>query len=199
MTTYYLNGNPITEGSDITLNGMTYPYEWLEGTSPSVRVSLGIEVSDYINFDAKYYVSKDVAKSLEDREELDDEGNPAYLQVYDVATESMVDTTVRLVAQGLKTNCLNEIKTKTNDVLQPTDFYILRNHVEETEIPADVVTYRAAVVTESTRLQTAIPTVTTVEELISVMNSAAWPSFPVRVVVEESVELPDPRNLPETE
>ena len=43
MTTYYLNGNLITEGSDITLNGMKYPYAWLEGTSPSVRASLGIE------------------------------------------------------------------------------------------------------------------------------------------------------------
>jgi hypothetical protein len=195
MTTYYLNGNPITEDSDITLNGITYPYAWLEGTSPSVRASLGIEASVDINFDVRYYNSKDVAKPLEDREEVDNDGDPVYVQVYDVATETMVDTTIRLVAQGLKTNCLNEIKTKTNDVLQPTDFYILRNHVEETEIPADVVTYRAAVVTESTRLQTAIPTVTTVEELISVMNSAAWPSFPVKIVVEESVGIPGPNPI----
>ena len=49
------NGSPITEGSDITLNGMTYPYAWLEGTSPSVRASVGIEKNGDINYDTKYY------------------------------------------------------------------------------------------------------------------------------------------------
>ena len=198
MTTYYLNGLPITEGSDITLNGMKYPYAWLEGTSPSVRASLGIEKDGDINFDTRYYWGIDNPKILEDREESDEDGNPLYVQVWDPTVGqdgAMVDSEERLVAKGLKTTCTAEVKSITNNSLKPTDYYILRNEVESLEIPTDVSTYRAAVITESNRVVTAIAAVDTVEELIAVMNSIAWPTFPVTVVVEE--ELPDPRNLPE--
>ena len=198
MTTYYLNGSPITEGSDITLNGMKYPYAWLEGTSPSVRASLGIEKDGDINFDTKYYWGVDNPKILEDREESDEDGNPLYVQVWDPTVGqdgAMVDSEERLVAKGLKTTCTAEVKSITNNSLKPTDYYILRNEVESLEIPTDVSTYRDAVITESNRVVTAIAAVDTVEELIAVMNSIAWPTFPVTVVVEE--ELPDPRNLPE--
>lgn len=204
MTTYYLNGSLINEGSDINLNGMTYPYSWLEGTSPSVRASLGIETNDdTTTFDGKYYNNKTDAKSLEDREELDDDGNPVYVQVWDPEfvhegfeqTGAMVNTSVRKIGYGLKTTCLAEVKVKTNDLLKPTDYLIIRNEVESVEIPTDVSTYRAAVITESNRVATAIAAVESVDALVTIMSSIAWPTFPVTVVVEE--ELPDPRNLPE--
>jgi hypothetical protein len=175
MTTYYLNGSPITEGSDITLNGMTYPYAWLEGTSPSVRASLGIEATGDINYDTKYYWGIDNPKILEDREESDEDGNPLYVKEYDAGTETMVDTTVRLVSQGLKTTCTAEVKSTTNTLLSSTDYYILRHEVEELEIPESVVTYRAAVIAEQERVVTAIAGTTTVEGLIEVMSSIAWP------------------------
>ena len=175
MTTYYLNGSPITEGSDITLNGMTYPYAWLEGTSPSVRASLGIEANGDINYDAKYYWDANNPKILNDREESDEDGNPLYVKEYDAGTETMVDTTTRLVAHGLKTTCTAEVKSTTNTLLSSTDYYILRHEVESVEIPESVVTYRAAVVAEQERVVTAIAAVTTVEELVTVMSSIAWP------------------------
>jgi hypothetical protein len=178
MTTYYLNGSPITEGSDITLSGFTYPYSWLEGTSPSVRASLGIEADGDINYDAKYYWSVNNPKILEDREESDEDGNPIYVQVFDSTVGefgAMVDTEVRLVAKGLKTTCTAEVKSITNALLKPTDFYILRNAVEELEIPESVSTYRAAVVAEQNRVVPAIAATTTVAGLIEVMSSIVWP------------------------
>ncbi len=178
MTTYYLNGSPLEEGADITINGFTYPYSWLEGTSPSVRASLGIEKTGDINYNEKYYNSVGVPKPLEDREEFDDEGNPAYIKVWDPTAGKhgeMVNGDERLISYGLKTTCLKEIRNKTNELLKPTDFYIIRNEVEGLEIPASVSTYRSEVIAESDRIQTAIPTVTTVEELIEVMNSVNFP------------------------
>lgn len=178
MTTYYLNGTQITEGSDITLNGFTYPYSWLEGTSPSVRASLGIEADGDNNYDPKYYWGINNPRILEDREEVDKDGNPLYVQVFDSTIGSegaMVDTTKRLVAKGLKTTCTAEIKATTNNLLKPTDYYIIRNEVEALEIPASVSTYRSAVVAEQNRVVTAISAVDTVEELIEVMGSIAWP------------------------
>ena len=197
MTTYYLNGSPITEDSNITLNGMTYPYSWLEGTSPAVRASLGIEKDGDVNYDTKYYWGIDNPKILEDREESDEDSNPLYVKVWDPSAGengAMVDSEERLVSKGLKTTCTAEIKATTNNLLKPTDYYIIRNEVESLEIPSDVTTYRAAVITESDRVVTAIAAVDTVEELIEVMSSITWPETPVTVVVEE--ELPDPRNLP---
>jgi len=175
MTTYYLNGSPLEEGADITINGFTYPYSWLEGTSPSVRASLGIEKTGDINYDEKYYNGVGVPKPLEDREELDDDGNPAYIKVWDEETKMMIDSDARLVSYGLKTTCLRQIKNKTNELLKPTDFYIIRNEVEELQIPESVSTYRSEVIAESTRLQNAIPSVESVEELIELMNSVNFP------------------------
>jgi hypothetical protein len=183
MTTYYLNGTPITEGSDITLSGFTYPYSWLEGTSPSIRASLGIESQDDTNYNSKYYWSKNNPKALEDAEAVDKDGDPVYVQVWDPEfvveglqqTGAMVNTNVRVINKGLKTTCTTEIKTTTNDLLKPTDYYIIRNEVESVEIPTDVVTYRAAVIAESDRVVTAIAAVDTIEELIEVMSSIAWP------------------------
>jgi len=177
MTTYYLNGTPILEGSDITLNGFTYPYSWLEGTSPAVRASLGIEATGDINYDTKYYWTADTAKSLDDKEETDYEGNPLYVQVFDPeAGESgeMVDTETRLVTKGLKTTCTAEIKATTNNLLKPTDYYVIRGEVEGLEMPQQVVAERAAIIAESDRVTTAIAAVTTVEELIAVMESISW-------------------------
>ena len=175
MTTYYLNGTARQDGADFTLNGMTYPYSWLEGTSPSVRASLGIEKTGDINFDTTYYWAPDTPKNLDDIEDVDAEGNPAYVKVLDPVTMSMVDSEVRSVTKGLKTACTSTIKANTNTLLLPTDFYILRNEVEELEIPETVSTYRAAVIAESERVVTGIAAATTVEQLITVMNSIAWP------------------------
>jgi hypothetical protein len=175
MTTYYLNGTEITEGSEVTLNGFTYPYAWLEGTSVALRSSFGIEASNDVNYDSRYYWGKDLPKDLEDRAELDKDGNPIYTTMLDPETKIMINTTEQIVTPGLKTNALRNIRARTNDLLAPTDFYIIRNTVEELEIPADVTTYRVAVITESNRLQNAIPTVTTLEAFIDLMSSIVWP------------------------
>lgn len=174
MTTYYLNGSPITEGSDINLGGMTYPYSWLEGTSASTRASYGIESSD-ASFDSIYYWSAGNPKELEDIEALNEQGDPVYVKVWDATTEEMVDTTTRVVTKGLKSTLTEQTKVTTNNLLKPTDFLIIRNEVESIELPEDVVTYRAAVIAESDRAVTAIAAVETIEELIEVMSSIAWP------------------------
>ena len=137
-----------------------------------------VEKNGDINFDPKYYWGLDNPKILEDREESDEDGNPLYVQILDPTLGpqgSMVDSEERLVATGLKTTCTTEVKVITSNLLKPTDYYIIRNEVESLEIPEDVVTYRAAVITESDRVVTAIAAVDTVEELIEVMSSIAWP------------------------
>jgi len=106
-----------------------------------------------------------VPKDLEDREEVDQDGNPMYVQVYDQATNSMVDTTERLISKGLKSKWIAKVKHNTNMTLIPTDWYVIRKAERNVEIPTDVATYRAAVVAWATSTEAAITAVTTVEEL----------------------------------
>jgi hypothetical protein len=104
-------------------------------------------------------------KELEDREESDEDGNPMYVQVYDEATQSMVDTIERLVTKGLKSQWIAKVKHNTNMTLAQTDWYVIRKAERSVDIPADVVTYRAAVIAWATATEASISAVTTVEEL----------------------------------
>jgi hypothetical protein len=104
-------------------------------------------------------------KELENREEVDQDGNPMYVQVYDEAMQSMVNTTKRLIAKGLKSIHIEQVKQNTNLTLAPTDWYVIRKAERNVDIPADVATYRAAVVAWANTTEAAITAVTTVEEL----------------------------------
>jgi hypothetical protein len=104
-------------------------------------------------------------KALEDREEVDEGGNPMYVQVYDEATKSMVNTTKRLIAKGLKSGHIEQVKRTANSILAQTDWMVIRKAERNVDIPADTVAYRAAVVAKVAELETAISAVTTVEAL----------------------------------
>jgi hypothetical protein len=104
-------------------------------------------------------------KALEDREESDDNGNPLYVKVYNKETEQMEDTAERLVTKGLKSNHIAQVKHNTNMTLAQTDWYVIRKAERNVEIPADVATYRAAVIAWATATEASITAVTTVEQL----------------------------------
>jgi len=138
-------------------------YYWITG--PTYRVN---ETNSTV--EASY---SGTAKLLDDREESDQDGNPLYVQVYDEATESMVDTSERLVTKGLKSTEIAATKAAANSLLSATDWMIIRKVERSVDVPADVATYRAAVITECTRLVAAITATTSVDELAAV--SASWP------------------------
>jgi hypothetical protein len=104
-------------------------------------------------------------KALEDREESDENGNPLYVKVYNKETEQMEDTAERLVTKGLKSNHIAQVKHNTNVTLAQTDWYVIRKAERNVDIPADVATYRAAVIAWATATEASITAVTTVEEL----------------------------------
>jgi hypothetical protein len=107
-------------------------------------------------------------KALEDREESDAEGNPLYVQVLDKTDPQnpvMVDSAERLVTKGLKSQWIAKVKHNTNMTLAQTDWYVIRKAERSVDIPADVATYRAAVIAWATATEASITAVTTVEQL----------------------------------
>jgi len=109
-----------------------------------------------------------VPKELEDREEVDQDGNPMYVKVLDKTDPEnpvMVDSTERLVTKGLKSNHIAQVKHNTNMTLAQTDWYVIRKVERNVDIPADVATDRAAIVAWATATEASITAVTTVEQL----------------------------------
>jgi len=110
-----------------------------------------------------------IPKQLEDREEVDQDGNPMYVKVLGVVDgePAMVDSSERLVTKGLKSNFIAQIKQTAGSILAQTDWMVIRKAERNVDIPADTVAYRAAVVAKASELETAISAVTSVEELIA--------------------------------
>jgi len=106
-------------------------------------------------------------KTLEDREEVDQDGNPMYVKVLGEVDgkPAMVDSTERLVHKGLKSQWIYKVKHNTNMTLSQTDWYVIRKAERNVDIPAGVATHRAAVIAWATATEAAISAVTTVEQL----------------------------------
>jgi hypothetical protein len=170
---FQLNGNPISIDSEQVIGGIRYPHL----RDPVLREQLGvIEVADPEQYDQRFYWGVGNPKLLNDREEVDQDGNPMYVKVYDAATQSMVDSTERLVAKGLKSQWIAQVKDTAGKMLAQTDWMVVRKAERNVAIPADVVAKRAAIVAECDRLETAIAACTTVEALIAVVGNQGWPA-----------------------
>jgi hypothetical protein len=115
-------------------------------------------------------------KQLNDVEETDESGNPMYVLVYDAESEAMVSSDERLITKGLKSNWIAQIKQTANTLLLPTDWMVIRKFERDADIPTATATFRAAVITEATRLEAAIAAAETVEDLITVVGSQQWPN-----------------------
>jgi hypothetical protein len=175
---FLLNGNILREGVTFyDANGTQYPSGWLNQATEAQKLAIGITwVADPVRADDRFYWNGDIKnpKALEDKLETKQDGSPLYKQVYDKATESMVDTTEQVVTKGLKSNFIAQVKDTAGKLLAQTDWYVVRKLERNVDIPAKIVTKRAAIVTEANRLETAITNATSVEALIEVLNAQNW-------------------------
>lgn len=175
---FLLNGNILREGVTFyDANGTQYPSGWLNQATEAQKLAIGITwVADPVRADDRFYWNGDInnPKALEDVNATKEDGSPLYKQVYDKATKSMVDTTEQVVTKGLKSNFIAQVKDTAGKLLAQTDWYVVRKLERNVDIPANVVTKRAAIVTEANRLETAITNAATVEALIEVLNAQNW-------------------------
>ena len=120
-----------------------------------------------------------IAKAIEDVDAKDEDGNQLYVQVFDPDEGddgAMVDTSEKLITRGLKNSFKKQIKEQANSALAPTDWMIIRKAEREVAIPDATVTYRAAVITECARLETAIAGAADIDALQAVMQAQNWPA-----------------------
>jgi hypothetical protein len=172
---FLLDNKPLGLDAPFTHNEVQYPANWVRLASPAERAAIGItEVADPERYDDRFYWAPGVPKLLEDREESDADGNPLYVKVYDAQTQTMVDTTERLVTKGLKSQTVAQIKQTAASLLAPTDWKIVR--AAEGVKPADAATLaaRAAIRAASDVNEAAVLACTTVDELAALQMQ--WPT-----------------------
>ena len=179
---FLLNGSPLPLDTPFTIDGTSYPANWLRLTSIAEKNAVGItEVADtQVTYDDRFYWGVDNPKLLNDREESDEDGNPMYVQVLGTVDgePAMVDSSERLVTKGLKSQWTATVKDTANKLLSQTDWMVIRKAERDVAIPEATATYRAAVLTECTRLVTAITNAANVPALVDVINAQDWPTLP---------------------
>ena len=170
---FQLNGNPISIDSEQVIGGIRYPHL----RDPALREQLGVvEVADPEQYDQRFYWAAGNPKLLNDREEVDQDGNPMYVKVLGMVDgePAMVDSAERLVTKGLKSQWIAQVKDTAGKMLAQTDWMVVRKAERNVDIPATVVAKRAAIVAECNRLETAIAACAVVEELIVVVGNQNW-------------------------
>jgi hypothetical protein len=175
---FLLNGKHLPEGTSFyDANGTQYGAGWLNQATEAQKLAIGITwVADPIRADDRFYWdgNLDNPKALEDKLEVNEDGTPLYKQVYDKATESMVDTTEQVVTKGLKSNYIAQVKDTAGKLLNATDWYVIRKAERNVDVPSEIALKRTQIVTEANRLETDIQASTTVEALIEVLNAQNW-------------------------
>lgn len=153
---FLLNGQRLPEGTPFEHNGVQYPANFLNLSTEAEKSAIGITwENDPVRADDRFYWDGDI-------------NNPKALE--DVTNEDAS------ITKGLKSNWIAQIKRTTNSLLAQSDWYVVRKVERDVAIPVDIVTERAAIITEANRLEAAIIAATTVEGLIEAINTQNWPT-----------------------
>ena len=158
---YKVNNKPLPLDRAFTLGDIQYPANWLRRSTAIARLALGITwETEPTRADDRFYWSGDInnPKAMEDREEVDEDGNPMYVKVLGEVDgkPAMVDSDERLVTKGLKSNWIAQVKHTAGTMLAGSDWMVIRKAERDVAIPAATVAARAAIVAEANRLETAI-------------------------------------------
>jgi len=152
------NDTTIPLDTPFTIDGTSYPANWLRLTSLAEKQAVGItEVEDQTtSYDDRFYWGVDNPKQLNDETITPETGDP-YVQ------------------KGMKSQWTATVKDTANKLLAQTDWMVIRKAERDVNIPTATATYRTAVITECSRLVAAIAGCADVPALIAVVGAQGWP------------------------
>jgi hypothetical protein len=148
----------IQEGTAFEINGIQYPQNWLNLSTPQEKAEIGLEEVIATNSPANqqyYWVSQEL--------------NGATLTY--INNPKDLDT--------CKTNAINQLRSTAYSILLPTDWMVVKSVETSTPIPTDWNTWRASVRTICENAITAVNACTNVDELAQL--TVTWPNNPVEV------------------
>jgi len=126
-------------------DGIQHPANWMLWDA-AYKASIGLVwEDDAAPVDSRFYWSAGVAKSLDDVNEVDGDGNP------------VMQDGEQVVTKGLKTQAIELVKRQAGDKLAVTDWMVVKAaEVADYSVPSATLTARAAIRTASNTIEAAI-------------------------------------------
>ena len=95
-------------------------------------------------------------------------------KILEDVTETPEGQTESITTKGLKSQYKAQFKQTANSLLSETDWMVIRKAERNVEIPTDVATKRAAILTECDRLIAAVTAASDMTAFITAVQSANW-------------------------
>jgi hypothetical protein len=190
----------VSSNRGITIGENQYPQAIFSAAwSTAEREAIGLYEVVFDNSnkkDEKYYINTNqslnfadgvatasfgtaTAKLLEDRNEVDEAGEPL-----------LDDKGNQVVTKGLKTEHKDIIKRQASGLLAPTDWYVIKaTDVESYSVPEAITTYRADVRSTSNTMETAIDNAADVDALAALYEYTGDPGSQTRPLGEWPEEV----------
>ena len=132
---FLLDGKPLAVDVAFSHNDINYPANWLRLSTAQEKKDLGItEVADAPTYDSRFYWNDGTAKSLDDVNEVDENGDPL-----------LDENGNQLVTLGVKSILKAKEKEMAGGLLSKYDWYVVRKAEKSTAIPSSISTYRDGV------------------------------------------------------
>ena len=167
----------INEGQAFTLNGIQYPANWLNLSTPEQKAALGLE--EVIATNQPY--------------------NPVYYwtgEILDKATLTYTGTPKDLTS--VKTNAISTVNNIAYTTLFPSDWMVVKAFETSTTVPNAWNTWRASIRTTATSTVSAIEAAVDVNAVATIMSNIAWQPDPDTVAAQLAAEADNAANVTTT-
>ena len=159
----------IPAGTAFTWNGVDYPANWCNLSTPEDKAAIGMVdvVYGQQQSDQYYWVTQDAP-------------------VYNAET-NQVDINYTSTPKDLtsvKTNAINQINSTAYSILLPSDWMVVKAVETSTTVPASWNTWRQSIRTTATSAVNGVEGATNVDGVANVINSIVWAKDPDQVALE---------------
>src|SRR6056300_382176 len=140
--------------------GIKHPTTWMRWSNAEKTAAGLIWEDDPALFDNRFYWAADLPKTLDDVNEVDEDGNA----LLDIDGN-------QIITRGLKYNAKQQTKVTAAALLADTDWQVVKaTEVADYTVPAAITTYRAAVRTASNTIETAIDNAADLDAFIALYD-----------------------------
>ena len=145
----------INEGTQFTIDGVTYPASWLNQSTPEQKAALGLEEVTTVGElkDAKYYwIGEQLSGSV---------------RTLTATPKDLADVQKQAIAQ---------VNASAYSILFPTDYLSVKAFETGTEVPSEWATWRASIRATATQAIADITAATDVDTIAAL--TVTWPNDP---------------------
>lgn len=145
----------INEGTQFTVDGVTYPANWLNQSTPEQKAALGLEEVTTVGElkDAKYYwIGEQLSGSV---------------RTLTATPKDLADVQKQAIAQ---------VNATAYSILFPTDYLSVKAFETGTEVPSEWATWRASIRATATQAIADITAATDVDTIAAL--TVTWPNDP---------------------